>query len=235
MGEGRGFVLIRGLPVEDWGPERTETVFWCLGLHLGRPGEQSTLGDLLGHVTDVGDDATVASGRAYRTAENIRYHCDAADVVGLLCLNPAKEGGLSRLVSSVTVFNTMLVECPDLVARLFEPFELDRRDDEADPPHVPVEACRFADGRLSTFFHADYFRWVTRHPGVELSAFDEEVLDAWEEIAERPELRIDMELAAGDLQLVNNHTVAHARTGYVDHDDPNRRRHLLRLWLSLVD
>ena len=52
-------------------------------------------------------------------------------------------------------------------------------------------------------------------------------------IAEDPDVRLEMDLAPGDVQLVSNHTVIHARTAFVDADDPEEQRHLLRLWLSL--
>lgn len=233
LDEGRGFLLVRGLPVDRWSGEETETAFWCLGQHLGRPGAQSGRNDLLGHVTDLGDPAD-ADGRQYRTNQDIRFHCDAADVVGLLCLKTAKEGGASRLVSSVTVFNQLLAQRPEVVPRLFEPFLLDTREErEGGTPHVPIQPCCFDGTRLRTFMHVGYFSSVVRH-GVELDDAAAAALSAWEEVAERPDIHLDMEFGPGDLQLVSNHTVTHARTAYVDHDDPMDKRHLLRLWLSLI-
>ncbi|MBX3286270.1 MAG: TauD/TfdA family dioxygenase [Actinobacteria bacterium] len=230
LADGRGFLLLRGAPVEAWGPQRSEAAFWVLGLHLGAPGCQDVDGRLLGHVTDEG--GADAGTRSYRTNRNIRYHCDAADVVGLLCLATASAGGLSRLASSVTVFNVLRAEAPDLAARFFEPFELDTRSDDVGSTTVPIEPCRFDGVRLRTFFHADYFGSADRHPGVTLTDLDRAALAAYEETAERPEIRLDMELAVGDVQLVSNHSTIHARTAY-DDDGTDGRRHLLRLWLSL--
>lgn len=233
LGDGRGFLMVRGFPVERWTREETETAFWCLGQHLGRPGAQSGRNDLLGHVTDLGDPAD-AEGRQYRTNQDIRFHCDAADVVGLLCLKTAREGGGSRLVSSVTVFNELLAERPDAVPRLFEPFLLDTREErEGAAPYVPIQPCCFDGTRLRTFMHVGYFTSVVRH-GVELDDRAREALAAWEQVAERPDVHLDMDFGPGDLQLVSNHTITHARTAYVDHGDPAEKRHLLRLWLSLV-
>ena len=96
--------------------------------------------------------------------------------------------------------------------------------------------CRYANGRLQTFYHSDYFRSVVRHP--EVPPFSEEelgLLDLYEEIARSPELRLDMQFEAGDIQLLSNHVVLHARTAYVDAPDGAAKRHLLRLWLSLGD
>ena len=125
LSQGRGFQVIRGVPVGGWSQEEAELFFWCFGLHVGRPGEQNPDGHLLGHVIDLGTSAGDPMARLYKTAANIDYHCDAADVVGLLCLNKAKSGGQSRIVSSVSVFNELIKRRPDLATRLFEPLQLD--------------------------------------------------------------------------------------------------------------
>jgi len=234
--DGAGFQVIRGVPVEQWTPEQAELFFWCFGLHLGQPGEQNPQGHLLGHVTDTGASREDPMVRLYKTAANIDYHCDAADVVGLLCLNKAKAGGHSRIVSSVTVFNELLVSRPELAARLFEPVLLDVRDKEVDAAgsSLPVQPCCYAKGKLRTFYHADYFHSVVRHTDVPpLTALEEELFDTYEAIASEAGTYLDMDLQPGDIQLLSNHTVLHARTEYEDFDDPARRRHLLRLWLSL--
>jgi hypothetical protein len=231
--DGRGFVLISGFPVEEWRAEQAEIAFWCLGLHLGVPGAQNEDGDLLGHVKDVSATARHADERLYRTAKSIRFHCDAADVVGLLCLGTSRAGGASRLVSSVTVFDHLVATQPDLASRMFEPMLLDaRRPPDAKTQYTPVQPSCFDGARLRTFMHLDYYTSVERHAGVVLDERARAMLDAWEEYAERTGVHFDMQLQPGDLQLVSNHTVVHARTAY--DDDPASPRHLLRLWLSLA-
>lgn len=229
--DGRGFVLLRGLPVAEWGDDDSALAYWILGQHLGRPGAQNPAGELLGHVVDTGEDAANPFVRRYRTAGDIAWHCDLADVVGLLCLRQAPRGGASRIVSSVAVYDELLRRRPDLVERLYEPIALDSRDEQSSggPAWYPVPPCRFADGRLRTFYHSDYFRSAERH--ADAPRFDHELLDLYEAIAGEPELYLDMELAPGDVQLLSNHTILHARTAY--EDDPQLPRHLLRLWLSL--
>jgi hypothetical protein len=234
--QGRGFQVIRGVPVGQWTQAEAELFFWCFGLHLGRPGQQNPDGHLLGHVTNTGAQGEDPAARLYKTAANIDYHCDAADVVGLLCLQKAKSGGQSRIASSVTVFNTLVARRPDLAARLFAPVLLDIRDrgiDEAGSC-LPIQPCCYADGILRTFYHADYFRSVTRHSDVPpLTPLEKELLDTYEAIANEPGTYLEMDLQPGDIQLLCNHTNLHARTDYVDYEEPEKRRHLLRLWLSL--
>lgn len=236
LSRGRGFVVISGLPVNDWSTADAEIVFWCLGMYLGHPGAQNKEGDLLGHVRDVTGGAAVVpdATRLYKTSVHIKYHCDAADVVGLLCLNKALSGGESRIVSSVAVYNEMLKRAPKLSKVLFEPFDFDTVG-EGIVEHFAVRPCAYHDGVLRTFYHSDYYRSVARHADVHISSEHQAALDLYDEIASSPDLALTMDLAPGDMQFVSNHTVLHSRTAYVDHDDPALKRHLLRLWLSIEE
>jgi hypothetical protein len=232
---GRGFVVLRALPVGRWGDDEAALVYWGLGLHLGRPGAQNAMGDLLGHVVDTGEDAANPFVRRYRTAGDIAYHCDLADAVGLLCLRTARRGGASRIVSSVTVYNELARRRPDLVDRLYEPVALDRRDEgHGGPGWVPAIPCRHDAGCLRTFYHSDYFRSAARHPDAPVGPRERELFDVYEAIASEPGVSLDMQFEPGDVQLVSNHVVLHARTAYEDWPEPERRRHLLRLWLTLA-
>jgi hypothetical protein len=222
------------LPVDRWSADDTALIYWGIGLHLGRPGAQNAAGDLLGHVVDTGEDAALPFVRRYRTAGDIAYHCDRADAVGLLCVETARRGGASRLVSSVTVYDELLRRRPDLIDRLYEPVALDRRDEgSTGPGWVPVTPCRHASGRLRTFYHSDYFRSAARHSDAPVGDRERELFDVYEGIASEPGLYLDMQLERGDLQLVSNHVILHARTAYEDAADAGRKRHLLRLWLTL--
>jgi hypothetical protein len=230
---GRGFVVLRGVPVQEWSQAESEAFFWLLGQHLGLPGAQNPEGDLLGHVRDQGhDDQTEI--RAYRTRTRIDFHCDAADVVGLLCLRRAARGGLSRIASSVAVHDEILRRRPDLWEELYRPFLLDTKG-EGGLRYFPIVPCRHSDGTLRTFYHADYFRSVERHPEVpRLTRSQRELLDLYDTLAGSPELCVEMDLLPGDVQLLSNHTVVHGRSAFDDGGTtPGEGRHLLRLWLSL--
>jgi hypothetical protein len=220
--------------VERWGDEDAALVYWGLGQHLGEPGAQNPSGELLGHVTDTGEDAAKPLVRLYRTAAHIEWHCDLADVVGLLCLRTARRGGASRIVSSVSVYNELLKRRPDLVDRLYEPFALDSRDEQGAGrrPFLPIPPCRWARGRLRTFWHSDYFRSALRHPDApRWDPRTEELVALYEEIASDPALMLAMQFEPGDVQWISNHVTLHSRSEY--EDVPESRRHLLRLWLSL--
>ncbi len=229
---GRGFVLIRGVPVARWTERQTELFYWGLGHHLGIPGAQNAQGDLLGHVRDQRSGGDI---RYYRTNRALDMHCDAADMVGLLCLRKARSGGVSRIASSVAVYNELQRRDPEMAARLFEPFWFDTKG-EGGIPAYPVVPCRYADGELRTFWQSDYFRTVEAVPHVpRLGPAEHALLDAYDAIANDPAFRLDMDLEPGDLQLLSNHSVLHARAAFEDWPEPERRRHLLRLWITLPD
>lgn len=233
LADGRGVQVLRGIPVQSWTVEDCERFFFCFGLHMGIPGAQNRFNEILGHVRSEGLSYNDPSVRGYRTTAHLSYHCDAADVVGLLCLRTAKSGGRSRFVSSITVWNELFARRPDLAERLFQPMELDTRGDGG-LNFFALPPCRYFEGQLRTFYHADYFRSAEQHRGAhKLLPAERELLDVYDEIASTPGNYVEMDFAPGDIQLLSNHTVLHARTSYVDHDDPALKRHLLRLWLSL--
>lgn len=233
---GPGFVVVRGLPVDAWGQEKSAYAYWGLGHHIGVPGAQNPQNELLGHVIDYDEEKTNANVRRYRTSGNIDFHCDAADVVGLLCLNTAMSGGQSRIASSVAVFNEIYRHSPELAKRLFQPFHLDRRGEHRadESPYSMIAPCAWSKEKgLQTFYHSEYFRSAERHKGVEFDAETTQVLDLYDQLCASPDFHLDMWLQPGDMQFISNHTIVHARTEYEDWPEPDRRRHLLRLWLSL--
>lgn len=229
LARGRGFLVLRGIPVERFSEAEAERFFWCFGLHMGIPGAQNPQGDLVGHVRDTGAPMD-GSVRQYRTREAIDYHCDLADVVGLLCLHTAAKGGTSCIASSVHAYDEILRRRPDLVDQLYRPMKVDTKG-EGGIPFIPVEPCRYAEGQLRTFWHSSYFRSLERYDWAEpLSDSERQVLELHSEIMAEPGTALQMELQRGDIQMVNNHTIVHGRGAFEDGEQP---RHLLRLWLSL--
>ncbi len=235
---GRGFVLLRGFPVEDLTPLQRGIGFFGIGAHLGRAVSQNAKGHALGHVADLGFDYSQPTARGYQTNARLPYHTDAADLVGLLCVRDARAGGLSSLVSSVTVYNEMLARRPDLVRVLMGPVYRDRRD-ETPPGKAPWYVLPVFNphaGRMITSYVRSAIRKAQRFVEVpRISPELEEAMDLLDALAESPELHIDMTLLPGDIQFVCNHFILHSRTSFDDHPEPAKRRHLLRLWLSSDD
>ncbi len=232
---GRGFVLLRGLPVERWSRRLSAIALLGLGLHWGSLRSQNRHGHLLGHVRDAGLSSRDPNVRVYLTRERQNYHTDSCDVVGLLCLHPARSGGLSSLVSSVTIFNEMRKRRPDLARVLFEQIETDRRGEvpEGQKPFFTIPVFNWYAGLLSTIYNRTYIESARRFPEVSpREPAQVEALDLFEGLANDPALHFRMELQAGDVQLVHNHTMLHDRTAFEDWPELERKRHLLRLWLA---
>lgn len=232
---GRGFVLLRGLPIERWSRREAAIAFFGLGAHLGNARSQNAAGHVLGHVKDLGLSSSNPNVRIYQTHERQTYHTDSCDVVALLCLQPAKSGGLSSLVSSVTIFNEMRRRQPDLLAELFQPIETDRRGEvpEGARPYFSIPVFNWHAGLLSAIYQRQYIESARRFAEVPpLTARQVEALDLFDSLANDPALYLNMEFRRGDVQLVHNHTLLHDRTAFEDWPEPERRRHLLRLWLA---
>jgi hypothetical protein len=138
--DGRGFVLLRGLPVEDYSKDDLGLIFWGIGTHLGRGLSQSVMGDRLGHVKDFSREDPGA--RAYRNKQELSPHTDSCDLVGLLCLRNAQAGGgVFRLTSAISVHNALLAEHPDVLAALYRGYVRHRRGEEQ-PGELPYTPYR---------------------------------------------------------------------------------------------
>lgn len=232
---GRGFTLIRGFPVSRYNRAEAAAAFFGIGRYLGRAVSQNHKGHVLGHVKKLTDiDYNVnASERGYRTNVNQRFHADSCDIVGLLCLHPAKSGGLSSIVSTVTVHNTMLERRPDLVQVLAEPFYWDRRGEvpEGKDPWYVLPVFNYVDGYFSCRYARQYIDSTQRFPQVpRFTAQQTEALDYMDALL--AELHMKMQFQQGDMQFLYNHITLHGRTAYEDFPEPEKRRHLFRLWLS---
>jgi hypothetical protein len=244
--DGRGLVLLRGIPVERYAEDELRLLYWGLGLHLGTPRYQNGKGELIGDVRDenrlygavrevdpmqAGEPRTSRSKA--RSAGPLRFHTDRVDVVTLLCVRPAARGGLSKVVSTAAVYNTILERRPDLHALLCQPYYHVREGEAGGKQQfyaMPVFGLR--DGRLTSQYSRTFVENAQGVPGVPpLTAAQNAALDLWAEVCE--ELCYGMDMRAGDLQLLNNHLVYHARATYEDDPRPNHDRFLMRLWLSM--
>lgn len=234
--DGPGFILLRGLPVADWSRRQAAIAYFGLGTLMGEVASQNAMGHILGHVKDIGRDYAKPTERGYQTAARLAFHSDAADIVGLLCLMPAKSGGLSSIAASATIYNEMLKRRPELVEELTQPIYRDRR---GEVPHgarewyaIPV-FNRMPDGRLVTAYVRSAMRKAQRFPEVpRTTAALDAACDLLDELAQSPDIHLDMDFRQGDIQYLNNHTILHSRTAFEDFPEPEKRRHLWRIWLA---
>jgi hypothetical protein len=235
---GRGFLMVRGLPVGRWSLREAATAYFGLGAHLGSARSQNAKGHVLGHVQDLRLDAQDPNVRIYQTNARQTFHTDSCDVVALLCLKTARSGGLSALVSSTTIFNEMHRRRPDLLALLLEPIATDRRGEvpAGQKPYFEIPVFNWHAGNLTAIYQRQYIDSAQRFADApRLTAAHREALDLFDALADDPTLNMTMEFKPGDVQFVHNHTILHDRTAFMDWPEPERRRHLLRLWLAASD
>ena len=227
--DGRGFLLARGLPLDRYDDAETAIAFYGIGLHMGRPVTQNPRGDLLGLVMNVGDTRD-KNTRVYETNLYLPYHTDPSDVVGLLCVRPAKSGGLSSLVSVAALYNRLLQDHPHHLAALFEPFYYAHLGGDL-PKRSPLFS--YYRGKLAFRYLRQYIELGHEIMDTPLSPLAIEALDLIDEITHDPALRLDMMLVPGDIQFANNYMVMHSRSRFEDDDDTARQRKKLRLWLKM--
>lgn len=237
---GRGFTLMRGIPVDRFDLDELTAIYWGIGAYLGEGFSQNAQGDLVGHVTDhgrkfEGTDPYKFNIRAYTTTVEIPPHTDSCDLVGLLCVRAAKSGGGSAVVSSTALYNRFLDTCPDLLEPLYKGFHLDligkgRTEKELSHHRIPVFS--YWGGKLSCRYNKGQIEHGANKAHGGLSAQEQEAVDYFRELSMHPDFRLEMNFQPGDIQILNNRTTLHSRTAFDDYEDPDQRRLLLRLWLN---
>jgi hypothetical protein len=238
---GLGFVLVRGVPVDELAPPDLELAYAALGLHLGTSVPQNLSGEHLTHVRDTGADPTQPSTRLYTTRAEQEFHTDGADVIGLLCLRTSRSGGASRIASSSAIVQEIQRSDPELFRVLFDDFPWHYQEPGLaalwfQRPICTVPVTGPEGARLNTFFIPWYIRRSQElDDAPRLTELQVRAISAIETLANQDSFHLDMSFEPGDLQWLKNAAILHKRTAYEDHDAPEQKRHLLRLWLSTPD
>lgn len=226
---GYGFIVLRGLDAEQYNETQLANIYYILGLHMGNSVTQNARGDLIGYVENIGDQ-TKKMTRVYETNAYLPYHADLSDVVGLLSIRKAKQGGLSSIVSSSTVYNRILEQYPEYLGYFYHPAWYDHLG-ELEPSLSPIFS--YYDGKLACRYLRHYIELGHDRRSVPLSQVQTDALNIFDKISQDPSLRLDMMLEPGDIQFCNNYCVMHSRSSFEDDEDIKKRRKLLRLWLQM--
>jgi hypothetical protein len=229
-----GFVVLTGFPVSDDSLVETKLAYWTLGMHLGLPVSQDRNGALIAHVEDRGADISRHDQRGHQSAAELPFHADRTDLVSLLCARGAASGGLSQLVSSAAVHNALLDERPDLLTVLYDPLPHDRRGEHRpdEKPWCELPVFSSVEGHFTARYIRRFIVGSQRWPDTpRLTVRQIEALDYVDEILQRPGLALTMTLAPGDVQIIDNLRLLHARTAFKDESGAHGRL-LLRLWLA---
>lgn len=233
---GRGVVLMRGFPVERYEVDDLRRLYWGIGTHLGGAESQNIDGELMQDISDRGFDYTKTEHRGSMTSALLRPHCDITDMVGLLSVRTAKEGGKSTLCSSSTVYNEIFDRHPEFLPVVHEGFrfDLDGKGPTGHPKEVtnPLPIYSWCEGQLSCRYNQKAIEEGAQKIGAPLTELQQAAVSFIGETAIRPDLQYEMDFRPGDIQWLNNYVILHSRTGYVDHAEADRKRLLLRLWLN---
>lgn len=234
-----GFGILRGLPVGGRDNETLVRLYWGLSRHMGDPVPQNRNGHLIGHVTDLGDRPEHLSRRLTQSTVELQCHSDSCDLLGLLCVQPAMQGGESTIVSAVTVHDEMLKRDPELCRALYLPVNEDRRGEipEGMNPWAAIPVFMMQDGHFASYGPLDeYMESAKRYvEAVPMSDMQWAAIRLFREICNDPAIALRLPMQAGDLIYLHNPVVYHARDEYQDWPDGTRKRHLMRIWLSAAD
>ncbi|MEK9754254.1 MAG: TauD/TfdA family dioxygenase [Rhodospirillaceae bacterium] len=248
---GSGLMKLRGMPVHRYDETKLRKLYYGLGANIGTPVHQNRTGQLMRLIRDEGSHVGATYGQiegdktgdgkpflsSYaRTLSNgaLRFHTDRTDVVALLCVNQAQSGGVSTICSSVQVMNEAIERRPALAEELFKPYYRSRLGEESnDADEVyPLPVFGVRDGFFTSHYSRTYIEAAQLMNGVPtLTARQVEALDFLQALCE--ELAFQMTFAPGDIQFLNSHVTYHGRTPFVDHDEAEKKRVLMRLWLSM--
>ena len=234
--DGYGFKIFEGFPVDRYGLDELRAIYWGLSVHIGTPVTQSKRGDLLGDVRDIGTGISGREGRGYTSNTELNFHSDPADVTGLFFLRTAKSGGVSRLASSVAVHNEIARRRPDLLEVLYRPFHWSWQGNAppGERPYYEMPVFGRAGEDLACAFVRTNILLADRNAGAPpMTPEQVEAVEMVAAVAAEPEMYIERMFEPGTIAFMNNHTIFHMRTDFEDWDDPARKRHLLRVWLSL--
>jgi hypothetical protein len=235
---GRGFTIVRGISPEGYSSTERQLLYWLVGQLLGTPVAQNVQGTLLYDVRDTGQEVRYGARFSVTNAEST-FHTDnsfgsqVVDYVGLLCLQKARTGGLNQLLSAFALHNRLLHDHRTVLETLYRPFHIDRRGGvlPGEMPTVQLPILQW-DGRELVCRYLRY--WIEAghdKAGEPLTPAQRDALDALDRVARDPSLQVEFGLEPGDLFFINNRWILHNRSGFEDYPEPERRRHLIRLWL----
>lgn len=232
--EGRGIVIVRGIPVAGHSAEEVGVMFWALGAHFGRGVSQSARGDLLGLVRDETPPGQPESARGYTSRRELSLHVDLGQIVGLLCVRQGRRGGESQYASGLAIYNEIQSRRPDLMPILTRGFPYHRRGEEApdQPPITPYDIPVFSEreGRISVFMVREIINAAFRDLKRTFTPEEIEAIDIFRATAEA--LQFETRLEPGEASFLNNYAILHARSEFEDWDEPEKKRLMLRLWLD---
>jgi hypothetical protein len=232
-----GMVLVKGFPTDDWSEADMRIAYWGMSLYMGVGRAQNKASEIINNVRDTGGSYYVKGGRGYNTNVQLDFHQDYSDVVALLCRRTAKSGGTSKVVSSIAMREAMQEKHPELVPVLSENNFFHSFQGAQDPSQPAYYRCPIFGDVTSYPVHRTNRKDTTAaqrdFPEVpRMTADQTRAMDILDKLMPSDEYCYSMELERGDLQLLNNFVIWHSRTSFEDFEEPDQKRHLMRLWMA---
>ncbi len=235
LNHGSGLLNLQGIPVEKYSDDDMSIIHWGIGIYIGTGVSQNAAGDLLSHIRDIGANAHDRDIRLYKTNAELGFHSDGSDIVALMCLKQSPWGGSNRIVSCAAIYNAIIEKRPDLIPLLYQPFYWDNHNQQSDgqDPYFEMPICSYKDGLFRFFYIGWYIRNAQRFATVpRLSADQVQLLNLIDEISYDPDFYVEFRQSPGDINYLKNASVLHMRTSFEDYPEPERKRHLVRMWLT---
>jgi hypothetical protein len=232
INHGRGFLLVKGLPAAELGDRAARTIFWGMGTYMGSPISQNSYGDMLGEVFDEGVKMGTGRVRGYRTNQRLMFHTDRCDIIGLMCQRTAREGGLSSIVSSTRIHNEIVANHPEYLAPLEHGYIHANMDEGGAFTTYRIPVYSVTGDTVNCRILRNTIENARKMGHAEYSELEAAALEYMDSLTNDENMRLDMMLDRGDMQFINNYTTLHARTAFEDFPEPERRRHMVRLWLK---
>ena len=233
---GAGAIRVGGFPTQGVSLECARSAFWAVCRHIGTPVSQSAQGEKIFSVRDAGFSNDDMRARGPNTRKPLSFHTDRCDVIGFLCYRQAQSGGENQLVSSVAIYNHLLTKRPDLVDVLMQPYWYQRHNVDTgnaiafcEQPIFSIREGHFAASLMRVLIDRAYASPET--PA--MTPLQREALDQVQEVAESPDFHVTFRQEPGEMLFLNNFMTLHRRNAFTDYSEPDRKRHLLRIWLSV--
>lgn len=236
---GLGILYIKGFPISRFTKDQASAIFWGLGSYIGRSWAQNNRGHLLGDIRDEGRSFDDPMARGYQTTADLDMHTDGADMVALLCLKQAPEGGENQFSSAVSTYNKLLESNPQALQHLLDTeYCIDWRGEEpaGEEPFHRARIFSPVEGAVACLDLLPYIRSAQRFPQVpRLTEEDNAAFAAFEKAMWDEELVVRVRQEPGDMLFLNNHYHLHARSTFRDAEELSEKRHLRRLWLESLE
>ncbi len=237
--KGCGFIRLRGLEPKKYDSLTIQTIYWGICCYLGIGIPQNSKGELMSGVKDYGDKIVSENPyrdgiRLHRTTAKIDAHTDSCDHVALLCVQRAKEGGESGVISALSVYNEILKNKPEYLNTLCKGFYIDligKGKTEKELSSHPIPVFSYYKGKMCSRFNKSQIELGAEKSGG-LDSLSKEAVDYVQYLTEKEDFHLKMMLEEGDIQVLNNRVTYHTRTKVNDHEDPSKKRLLFRVWLN---